>query len=689
MVFSKSSIINASNNMIKNNRLVNKYLFVLFISLVAGFLFANDVSADYWEPWEESVTANHLWSTDGWLGQPNSTPTVIGGQLHADIFSSTGDSYRYSYAGWDNSADPNLPEGPILKFKINCSPLPLNSTPECFATTYLEIGQKDGDSNKFYVAADCPSSLIESFPDSTYIGDNSGIQQIIDLREFGITNASQIEFINISMGVKEGLNSSYDLDYLHFTNTSYWEPWEESVTANHPWGISYWESSPGTGYYSPPTIINDSLSLNLSGSGLEEYEGTYSYVTWDINDDVLGVLPETPNNFTIKANYTFTGTTSGMVQHFRIVVINESLDRVFLHFYSDNPDMYPYYGGGGKFTYVYVGKNNGEEMSLDLTSYGITDIIYLRIETYMDYDGHIEWTIDYIDVKDFALELDQSELPFATNFSDEGHDNYTTTNFSAEPNIENVTNMTLASPYAVIKFPDNHSINASGEDYDQNIILGDCFVAVNSSALDITFNATAYLIMNNSDGHCGTNIIYKSASFMNNAHTIRNENKKCTDCDDIQKTNDFITKFRVSGFSSYAIGSNTRLDIYDEYEDSSVVVDTNIIFYANYTNKTSGAHISGSDCLIEFDDDLGTTYMMTDNGNNYNYTKVGGFSSAGNHMFYVNCSNVAGGWNDLNASDNISVHDVPIPEFSTITLGLGLITVLMGLFFIRKRNSAY
>ena len=685
--------------MIKNNRLINKYFFLLFISLVAGFIFANDVSAEYWEPWGESVTTNHPWSTDGWFGQPNSTPTVIDGQLHAEIFSSTGDSYRYSYAKWDNSTDPNLPEGPIIKFKINCSPLPVNSTPECFATTYLEIGQIDGNYHKFYVAADCPSSLIESFPYSTYIGDNNGMQQIIDLRSFGITNASQIEFINISMDVKDGLNSSYDLDYLHFSNTSYWEPWEESVTANHPWSIYWggWEPwNPNPDDRSPPTIINDSLSLDLSGSGTQEYEGTYNYVSWSINDETLGVLPAIPENLTLKVNYTFTGTTSANTQFFRLVIIDQTGNRVFLNFYSDNPGLYPYtnlYSGGTiAHSYVYVGKNNGEAMSLDLSPYNIHNITYMEIGTYMDYDGRIEWTIDYIDFENTIPPEEEtaedSELPKFGNDSDPdvGLDNYTTTNFSAEGNIEDVTNLTLASSSAVIQFPENYSINASGEDYDLNIILGDCFVAVNASALDITFNATAYLIMNNSDGRCGDNTIYEIEGFPASADEIRRGNKECTVCSDIQKTGSFITSFNVLHFSAYAIGSNTRLDIYDEYEGSSVLADTAITFYANYTNYTSGGHIGGADCQIEFDDNPGTTFAMTDNDANYNYTKTDGFSAEALHTWNVTCSNATGGWNTLNVTDDIQVTVAAIPEFSILTLGLGLISVLAGLIIFRRKR---
>ncbi|MEA3514021.1 MAG: hypothetical protein U9R34_00935, partial [Nanoarchaeota archaeon] len=128
-------------------------------------------------------------------------------------------------------------------------------------------------------------------------------------------------------------------------------------------------------------------------------------------------------------------------------------------------------------------------------------------------------------------------------------------------------------------------------------------------------------------------------------------------------------------------------DIYDEYEGSDVAINTNITFYANYTHYTSGDHIGGADCYIEFDDNPGTTFAMTDNGANYNYTKPNGFSAEALHSWNVTCSNATGGWNTLNATDDVQVGSTAvIPEFSVLTLGLGLIAVLAGLIIIRRRT---
>ena len=277
----------------------------------------------------------------------------------------------------------------------------------------------------------------------------------------------------------------------------------------------------------------------------------------------------------------------------------------------------------------------------------------------------------------------QHLLPETSNFTDPN-----STDFSEVPDPTNVTNLSLCKGGQCIQFP-NSSINSEGEDYDSNIITGDCFVSVNSTGLDSTFNTTSYLVMNNSDGHCGNDRIYERSGFHTNAHEIRKGDDRCINCEVIQRTNNFVTKFRVSHFTGYAIGSNTELILFDENESGSYSNGTDVTFFANYTNRTSGEHIGGADCKIWFDSDP-TQYNMVEGSDNYNYTLTGGFSTGGEHFFYVNCTNNTGGWNWLNASDNFSIvgsagPQPAIPEFSLLTLGLGLAAVLIGLFLFRRK----
>ena len=245
------------------------------------------------------------------------------------------------------------------------------------------------------------------------------------------------------------------------------------------------------------------------------------------------------------------------------------------------------------------------------------------------------------------------QLPVYSNFISFPH----TTNLSAVPDLTNVTNLTLETLYGMLQFPHNHSVNVSGQNLDDSIIFGDCYVSVNLSGLDYTFNATAYLLMNNSDNHCGNDRIYYAPGVYTNADAIRQHDTVCTDCIKLIADNHKV-KFRVFHFSSYAIGSNANLTIYDNYEGSSAQPNANIIFYANYTNK-SGSHISGGTCTIYFDGNSSERHNMTDNGNNYNYTSS--FSSTGTHNYNITCS--ATGYNTLSAVDDVEVSSV-VPEFS-------------------------
>jgi hypothetical protein len=232
----------------------------------------------------------------------------------------------------------------------------------------------------------------------------------------------------------------------------------------------------------------------------------------------------------------------------------------------------------------------------------------------------------------------------------------------------------------MLQFPHNHSVNAEGKDLNSNIKFGDCYVSVNLSGLDYTFNATAYLTLNNSDGHCGGDRIYYAPGVYDSADAIRQHNTICTDCIKLIADNHKV-KFRVYHFSSYAIGSNANLTIYDNYEGSSAQPNADIIFYANYTNK-SGSHITGATCTIYFDGNTTDKHNMTDNGNNYNYTFS--FGSTGTHNYNITCS--ATNYNTLSAVDDVEVSSV-VPEFSSLVLFLITFVALVVVLMLRHRTK--
>ena len=262
-------------------------------------------------------------------------------------------------------------------------------------------------------------------------------------------------------------------------------------------------------------------------------------------------------------------------------------------------------------------------------------------------------------------------LPLAQSFIS----NSRTTNFSDVSNISEVENLTLATNYGTISFG-NETVNAKGQDYDSNVVFGDCFVAVKSENLDSTFNATAYLLMNNSDGHCGDNTIFTSNDFAADAGAVKTAANICKDCKELTVNGDLV-KYRVPHFSSYAIGSNSNMTI--DANDPKAVNQT-VTFTAVYRNSTSGDFISGATCDISLDN--GTTSSMTEGTSEYTYQTS--FTSNGTYTYNVTCE--ATGYQTLKTDDNFTItqQTQQIPEFNGIAI-LALLAVI-AIFVHKYRN---
>ena len=73
---------------------------------------------------------------------------------------------------------------------------------------------------------------------------------------------------------------------------------------------------------------------------------------------------------------------------------------------------------------------------------------------------------------------------------------------------------------------------------------------------------------------------------------------------------------------------------------------------------------------------------MNFNSVEWEYQRV--FASEGQRTYEVNCTHAS--YTDLTASDTFTITSSAIPEFSLLTLGLGLVIILAGLFLIRKNK---
>lgn len=263
-------------------------------------------------------------------------------------------------------------------------------------------------------------------------------------------------------------------------------------------------------------------------------------------------------------------------------------------------------------------------------------------------------------------------LPLASSFTS----NSRTTNFSNVSNLSAVENLTLGTDYGSISFG-NHTVDAEGEDYDSNVIFGDCFVAVNSTNLDYSFNATAYLLMNNSDGHCGDNTIFTSDDVVANAGMIKANGRKCEECETLISTSDFA-RYQVPHFSSYAIGSNANMTI--DANDPKQINQT-VIFTAVYRNSTGGSFISGANCQVGLFN--GTTEAMSSGTGEYTFQTS--FDTAGDYGYNITCS--ATGYQTLKTNDTFTIisSSAEVPEFNGIVI-LALVAGLVMLFFLRGKK---
>ena len=185
-------------------------------------------------------------------------------------------------------------------------------------------------------------------------------------------------------------------------------------------------------------------------------------------------------------------------------------------------------------------------------------------------------------------------------------------------------------------------------------------------------NNSAALTFDNVD--CSSPYVFYSAT-ANDRETLLSENNQCLAprCTNIQCTGSTLT-VDVLSFSGYAAEADANLSI---DADDPKFAGAEVNFTADYRNVTDGTFISGAACTIYFTDG---NYPMAE-GAIYTYNRT--FVTEGIKEYNVTCSKV--GFNTLTAFDNATIVSAEIPEFSILTLGLGLIAVLGGLIILRKK----
>lgn len=190
------------------------------------------------------------------------------------------------------------------------------------------------------------------------------------------------------------------------------------------------------------------------------------------------------------------------------------------------------------------------------------------------------------------LTTDDTTLPNVTEFSTD----YGSTNFSAVPDITNVTNMTLTEEDGKIQFPADYGVDASGEDYDTNIEIGGGFISVDTPELDNTFNSSATLTLNNVT--CPATVYFAPGIFSSKEEIIEG-GEVCTNetdpaCTNINCVNETLT-FTVSHFTGFAY--------YVEDIDGDEIRDENDNCPAVYNPDQADFDSDGLGDVCDSDDD--------------------------------------------------------------------------------------
>ncbi|HQT44924.1 MAG TPA: LamG domain-containing protein, partial [Candidatus Micrarchaeota archaeon] len=286
-------------------------------------------------------------------------------------------------------------------------------------------------------------------------------------------------------------------------------PNSQSLNITGPMTLSVWINRAGISSQSSGVIIHkESGGAAINGGYyLGDDNLTYSNISWRIRDS--------NNNFTVL---TTTSPISNNQWHHIAVVFNGTALFLYVDGVLNNsipssitsiggtttllgigaPQSSPTWGFNGSIDEVRIfnrslsaaevkqlylsnlKKINSTSWEFDTNQTNLTDGAY----TYAGYATDTQGYTDTTGLRSVTLAYN----PVVSTYGG------STTNFATVPDMTNVTNLTLEKVgKGKIKFPSSHSVNAAGQDYDSNVVMGNGFISVNSTGLDSSFNSTATL----------------------------------------------------------------------------------------------------------------------------------------------------------------------------------------------------
>lgn len=253
---------------------------------------------------------------------------------------------------------------------------------------------------------------------------------------------------------------------------------------------------------------------------------------------------------------------------------------------------------------------------------------------------------------------------YPANYTD--FDDPETTDFNSAPDIENVSQPTIAKTNTA-KVTWNGFINASGTDFDQNIIYTNNNVTILSQNLNNTFDSSANITMYYLN-YTETPVIYRDGELC------------LSDCSVINYDSQNLT-FNVTHFTSYTTGENSKLTIWDlndtEGGGKSIYTDQNATFFANYTNTTDGKSINGTGVYCNISFNVTGTWAewknMTFNQTSLLYEYNRSFDTSETLEWNVSCYGSSLDHEVLNTTDNITI----LPGYLEVELIYPPISLLM------------
>ena len=460
------------------------------------------------------------------------------------------------------------------------------------------------------------NGLFINRPSTDYVGLFSNINTTAVVKNIGITNAN-VTGANIvgilCMRVYGVINNSYTTGRVETTVSN----------AGGLCGSMYYGDIYNS--FSNATVVGGSKIGGLVGfiSGMGSNTIADSYATGNVTGDssyVGGLVGYIDGAGTITRTYA-TGSLSGVSLLGGLVGGNVGTLTVSDSFYDNQTTGQSSSAGG-------TGRTTAQMM--DMATYSSWDIANLT-----SFAGDKWYIDDGNDYPRLGWGYATSVLPFASSFDG------ATTDFSALPDISSAGSVVLEnSSYGAINWSGG-GYDVINADFDANVRFGQDWVYVDSLALHPSLNSSANVTFYNVGYQYP--LVYRNGAV-------------CSSCQ-VQSFSGGELTFSVTGFSNYSIGSNSYLGVWDDSDVSAVANGSQMTFYANYSNSSSGAPIS-SNAYCEFTQNSSGSWSaianMTYNPSSLLYEINRTFSSPVDARFNVSCYTTQA-YGNLTTNDGFSV----------------------------------